>query len=116
MNIGTWALKTFYMKSNLLSVLVAVLLLSVSCKKTDNHADATTTGIDGIAVSDSFDWNTTSEINFSIGTSDSRFKNLLHTIYIYDQNPNTGGKILAKGSATLIRPFNTKVAFAKATK
>ncbi|HKG06155.1 MAG TPA: LruC domain-containing protein [Pedobacter sp.] len=104
------------MKSNLLSVLVAVLLLSVSCKKTDNHADATTTGIDGIAVSDSFDWNTTSEINFSIGTSDSRFKNLLHTIYIYDQNPNTGGKILAKGSATLIRPFNTKVAFAKATK
>jgi len=105
------------MKIKLLSAILALSFITFSCKKTDDTLPKTNnTGIDNINVSDSFNWNTTNEINFSIGTSDSRFQNLIHVIYIYDADPALGGKILAKGSASLIRPFNTKVSFAKATK
>lgn len=105
------------MKIKLLSTaLIALLLFGASCKKSEDTNLTEETSIDNIKVSSSFDWNTTNEINFSIGTSDARFQNLIHVIYIYDIAPEKGGKILAKGSATLISPFNTKIAFASATK
>jgi LruC domain-containing protein len=105
------------MRIKLLSLTFALAILSASCKKNnDLPGNTQTTGIDDIKVSDSFNWSSTNEINFSIGTSDSRFQNLIHVIYIYDQDPAQGGKILAKGAATLIKPFNTKIAFTRATK
>lgn len=117
MDFGIAWPKTIYMNIKLLSAALVFAIFSASCKKSSNvPADTDTTGIESIKVSDSFNWSSTNEINFSIGTSDSRFQNLIHVIYIYDQDPAQGGKILAKGSATLIKPFNTKVAFTRATK
>lgn len=105
------------MKIKLLSTALALVLFGASCKKSsDDVTSAEQTTLDNIKVSNAFDWNTTNEINFSIGTSDARFQNAIHVIYIYDAAPEKGGKILAKGSATLISPFNTKVTFTSATK
>lgn len=105
------------MKSNLLLAGLALAICFASCKKNrDEIINPEPTSIDDIRVSESFDWSTTHEVNFSIGTSDARFQNLIHVIYIYDADPTKGGKILAKGSTTLITPFNTKVTFTKAKK
>jgi LruC domain-containing protein len=105
------------MKLKLLSTILVSALLFNACKKnTDVIADQDAAGLDNIKVASTFDWNSTNEINFIIGTSDSRFQNLIHVIYIYDMDPAKGGKILAKGSATLIKPFNTKLTLTRANK
>jgi len=105
------------MKIKLLSTALALVLFCASCKKNNDVIQETdNTSIDNIKVSDTFNWDSTNEINFSIGTSDSRFQNLIHVIYIYDMDPAQGGKILAKGSTTLIKPFNTKITLARASK
>lgn len=105
------------MRTKLFLTVLAFALCFASCKKNrDEVSTPEETSIDNIKVSDTFDWSTTQDVNFSIGTSDARFQNLIHVIYIYDMDPAKGGKVLAKGSTTLITPFNTKVTFAKATK
>ncbi|WP_276088384.1 LruC domain-containing protein [Pedobacter sp. JY14-1] len=104
------------MKIKLLSVALLLAVAGTSCKKSIESEKSVSTGLENLNVPGSFDWSTTQEINFSIGTSDSRFQNQIHVIYIYDQDPAKGGKILAKGATTLVTPFNTRLAFASATR
>lgn len=102
------------MKIKILSI-VALAFLAASCKK----ETVDTTGLEAgkslneINVPSEFDWKTTQDVKFSVGISDSRFGNEIHTIEIYAGNPANGGQLVSKGAATLISPYNVKVSLPK---
>lgn len=56
-----------------------------------------------------FEWQSSRNIKFSISLTDQRFGNSVNRIAIYNGDPETGGKLLSKGSFTLIRPFYTRI-------
>lgn len=95
------------MKIKLLSLVLAIAI--ISCKKDGTNAVNPVTNIDNLNIPGSFNWNTSNEVKFSVGISDSKFQNLIQVISIYSGDPNQGGQILSKGSATLLNPFNTKI-------
>lgn len=95
------------MKIKLLSLVLAIAV--ISCKKDGTNAVNPVTNIDNLSIPGSFNWNTSNEVKFSVGISDSKFQNLIQVISIYSGDPNQGGQILSKGSATLLNPFNTKI-------
>ena len=56
-----------------------------------------------------FTWENSRNINFTIGVLNSRFKNTIHVISIYDGDPKNGGIQITKGSATTIEAFKCKI-------
>ncbi|RZK74975.1 MAG: LruC domain-containing protein [Pedobacter sp.] len=97
------------MNKNLLFLFLALTTAVASCKKDNTIEDAANKKISDIVVPASFAWQTSRDINFSIGISDTRFQNRLHVVAIYLSDPAKGGVPVSKGAASLISPFNTKI-------
>ncbi|TKC09332.1 LruC domain-containing protein [Pedobacter frigoris] len=97
------------MNKKLLSFILGFTILLGACKKDNTVENNEGKNITDIVVPADFQWQTSRDVNFSIGISDSRFQNLLHVIAIYLTDPSKGGTPVAKGSASLITPFNAKL-------
>ncbi len=98
------------MKIKTLSVLFAAFLM-LSCKKEQNIIEDIK-NLDELVIPDNFGWKTSRDVNFNIGISDARFGNKIHVISIFIGDPAKGGSLVSKGAASLISPFNTKIALA----
>ncbi|MFD1631709.1 LruC domain-containing protein [Pseudopedobacter beijingensis] len=96
------------MKIKYLSILALAFL--ASCQKDGLKVDEGGKSLDEISVSSQFDWRTTQDVNLSISINDSRFPGKQHVLKVYVGDPAKGGQIISKGSATLLTPFNTKIA------
>ncbi|PRY52376.1 LruC domain-containing protein [Arcticibacter pallidicorallinus] len=97
-----------FMKRFFLLAVSVLTLTAVSCKKDSvTEGDSGSTG--EITVPASFNWGTSRDVSFSISITDSRFANKIHVVSIYAGNPEAGGELLSKGSATLTSSFNTKI-------
>lgn len=96
------------MKIKYLSILALAFL--ASCQKDGLKVDEGGKSLDEISVSSQFDWKTTQDVNLSISINDSRFSGKQHVLKVYVGDPAKGGQIISKGSATLLTPFNTKIA------
>lgn len=96
------------MKIKYFSILAIAFL--AACKKDDVSVSDFGKSLSEVNISAQFDWKTTHDVNFSIGVSDSRFADKKHVITIYSGDPGNGGQIILKGSATLVEPYNAKIA------
>jgi LruC domain-containing protein len=106
------------MNKKLLSLICFLAILTASCKKdgtvSETEPDST---IADLVVPKTFQWHTVAHVNLSVGISDKRFQNKLHIIAVYLTDPAipTGKvdgadqfpKAIAKGSASLVSPYNT---------
>ena len=108
------------MKKNLLYLSFALAMLATSCKKDDSGIEPVKdAALSDLVVPQTFSWQTSRDVNFSIGISDTRFQNKLYTIAIYMTDPGVPiGKVdgkdvlpkaVRKGSASLVSPYNTKL-------
>lgn len=97
------------MNKHLLPLFIGIALLASSCKKDNIVQEPGTPATNDIVVPTSFNWQTTRDVNFSIGISDSRFQDQIHVVAIYLSDPQTGATPISKGAATLISPFNAKL-------
>lgn len=97
------------MKRFLLLAVSVLTLTAVSCKKDSITSDGDAGSIDEINVPSSFDWGTSRDVSFNISVTDSRFDNKIHVVSIYAGDPEAGGELLSKGSATLTSSFNTRI-------
>jgi LruC domain-containing protein len=95
------------MRIKLLPIVLAIAI--ISCKKDNTNEGNQVTSINDLTVPSNFKWNTSNEVKFTVGISDSKFQNLVQVITIYSGNPDQGGEILSKGSATLLNTFTTKI-------
>ncbi|MEJ7694464.1 LruC domain-containing protein, partial [Daejeonella sp.] len=90
-------------------VLLSVLgLFLFSCKKTEQDTE-TSGNINKLVIPAGFTWENSRDVNFEIRVTDTRFQNAVHVVSIYDGDPNAGGKLLSKGSASIIDPFATRI-------
>ena len=62
-----------------------------------------------IAVPKGFTWENSRTINFTVNVTDTRFNGIAQIIAIYDGDPKTGGKIIARGAATPAKAFISKL-------
>lgn len=98
------------MKIKLLSIALGLSLFAVSCKKGESVEETISKNINDINVPANFNWSSTKEVSFSVGTTDSRYGNTqIQVIKIYAGDPANGGQMVASGSATYLTSFNTKV-------
>lgn len=108
------------MKRKLLYLSFALAILATSCKKDNSGIEPVTdSALSDLVIPQSFSWQTSRDVNFSIGISDTRFQNRLYTIAIYMTDPGVPiGKVdgkdvlpnaVRKGSASLVSPYNTKL-------
>jgi LruC domain-containing protein len=97
------------MKKHLLPLIMGMAILASSCKKDNIVQEAEMPATNDIVVPTSFNWQTTRDVNFSVGISDSRFQNQIHVVAIYLTDPQSGATPISKGAATLISPFNAKL-------
>lgn len=108
------------MKTKLLHLFCAVAILTTSCKKDNVATDsATDSAMSDLVVPNDFTWHTARDVNFSIGITDTRFQNKPFVIAVYLSDPGVPtGKVdgndifptpVAKGSASLVSPYNTKI-------
>lgn len=90
-------------------VLVSSLVM-VACKKeTVEIPPLAVKTTSELVVPKDFTWETSRNINFVIGISNTNFQNMPHAVCIYDGDPATTGKLLSKGAATTIAPFRSKI-------
>ncbi|MEA5138118.1 LruC domain-containing protein [Arcicella rigui] len=104
------------MKTKILSAVLGLGLMISSCTSELLTNDSTNTDITSLTVPTSFDWKTTREINFSVKVSDIRFKDAIHVISIYNDDPATGVAALSKGAASTSSPFTSKISIASKVK
>lgn len=97
------------MNKHLLPLFIGMAIFASSCKKDNIVQEAEAPATNDIVVPTSFNWQTTRDVNFSIGISDSRFQNQIHVVAIYLTDPQSGATPISKGAATLISPFNAKL-------
>jgi len=102
------------MTTKLQSFLI-LLLFFVACKK-DNTIENAKLTVTDLVVPGSFHWETSRDVNLSIGITDDRFLNNLHVVAIYLSDPANGGTPISKGSASLVSPFNTKISLPSTVK
>eukprot|EP01118_Nematostelium_gracile_P007613 TRINITY_DN248_c0_g11_i1.p2 TRINITY_DN248_c0_g11~~TRINITY_DN248_c0_g11_i1.p2 ORF type:complete len:739 (-),score=70.45 TRINITY_DN248_c0_g11_i1:4616-6832(-) len=93
------------MSKKLLSLALGLALLSTSCKKDNTEKDAVISKITDLNVPESFKWQTTRDVSFTINVTDTRFQEKFHVVAIYLGDPTTGAAAVAKGSATISTPF-----------
>lgn len=80
-----------------------------SCKKDSITNQTVVTSTSDIKVPLGFTWENSRSINFTINVTDTRFQNMIHVISFYDGIPGSGGKLLAKGSASINASFKSKL-------
>jgi len=88
---------------------MGLAVLASSCKKDGIAIDAENPSSD-LVVPGSFAWQTVKDVNLSIGVTDKRFSNKIHVISVYLADPSTGLEPISKGAATLVSPFNVRLA------
>lgn len=96
-------------KNHLLAVLTLASVFLGACKKESAQIGEDTGSLETVSVPDAFSWETSRDVTFNIGVSDTRFQNAIHLISIYDGDPSNGGAIISKGAASLVSAFNVKV-------
>ncbi len=97
------------MNKHLLPLFLGMALLASSCKKDNVVQNEVNPELANLEVPTTFSWQTTRDVNFSIGISDARFQNQIHVIAIYLTEPTADATPISKGSASLISPFNAKL-------
>jgi LruC domain-containing protein len=98
------------MNKKLLSLICGIAMLTASCKKDGTvTAPVTDSAIADLVVPSTFTWQTSRDINFSIGISDTRFENRLYVIGLYLADPGTGAAAVSTGAASLVTPYNAKL-------
>lgn len=108
------------MNKQLLSLICCFAILTSSCKKDNVAIDpAADSALSDLVVPSNFTWHTARDVNFSVGITDNRFQNRAFVIGIYLSDPGVPiGKVdgneifpspVAKGSASLVSPYNTKI-------
>lgn len=91
-----------------------VILLNQSCQKeldTELGLEETVS-MEKLKVPYGFTWESATDINFTITTSDTRFENLAHLVSVYDKE----GKLLSRGSVAHNQDFKTKIYLADTLK
>lgn len=101
-------------KTSMRKILTFIILSATigfsSCKKDGTGQEETVVqNMNDLKVPATFTWENSKDINFEITITDTRFKEALHVVSIYDADPEQNGKLLAKGSASIIEPFLTKI-------
>ncbi|WP_285008128.1 LruC domain-containing protein [Pedobacter faecalis] len=105
------------MKKHLLSLAIIAGVFASSCKKDNNNLDEVVNkSIDEISAPAGFMWSGSRDVNLSLGVSDNSFGNQIHVVNVYTADPSKGGQLISTGSATLIKPFNTKVTLSSMVK
>jgi len=104
---------------NILVAAIAFILVLGACKRdlpdlapTQNPNDPGfkhIANMNDLNVPEGFSWETSRDVIVSVSISDDRFKSLVHEISIYDANPSQGGKLLARGGASLNNSFKAKI-------
>jgi LruC domain-containing protein len=98
------------MKRKLLTLICGIAILTASCKKDNTTIEAPTeSALTDLVVPTTFNWQTSRDVNFSIGISDTRFQNRLYVIGVFLADPATGATAISKGAASLVSPFNAKI-------
>lgn len=92
----------------LLVALVGVFIVN-GCKKDDAPVDPVIDNIDDLVVPANFDWASSRDVSLNVAVSDARFGSNVHVISVYAGNPDNGGTLLSKGSASLIKSFTTRI-------
>lgn len=98
------------MNKKVLSLFFGLAVVAASCKKDNSGLDVVTPDQAVLAIPANFGWQTVKDVNLSIGITDNRFQNKIHVVEIYLADPATGAKAISTGSATLVSPFNTRLA------
>lgn len=102
-------------KKLLVAALICAAAIS-SCKKTDsNQAGGSTVynSTNDIKVPTGFNWESSRNIPFTVSISDDRFAAANYTISVFDGDPNNGGHLLGKGSASTSRAYTANITIAK---
>jgi hypothetical protein len=99
------------MKKTLLTIAMFSACVMFSCKKESDGVTTVTTvsSTSNIQAPSGFTWESSRNLNFTINVTDSRFPKIASVISIYDADPNNGGNLLTKGSATTLVSFKTKL-------
>jgi len=99
------------MKKTLLVIAVLSACAISSCKKESSPTTTTVTSVStlNIKAPTGFTWENSRNINFTVNVTDTRFPAIASVISVYNADPNNGGTLLTKGSATTTSPFKTKI-------
>ena len=88
------------MNKHLLPLFLGIALLASSCKKDGIVQDVVNPTLNDIVVPTVFSWQTTRDVNFSIGISDARFQNQIHVVAIYLADPTSGARNITQPRTT----------------
>lgn len=89
------------MKKTYLFVSCILLIAISSCNKQNNATEDP--GV--LKPPSGFLWEMSRNVDINIGIKDDRFGDVLHTIALYDRDPETGGKLITLGAASTGKPF-----------
>ena len=89
------------MKNRYLFIITFLILATSACKKQDTINDP----MAAVTPPAGFLWEMSANTSINISISDDRFGDALHSISVYDADPQTGGHLIARGSAAAGKPF-----------
>lgn len=95
------------MRFTLLICSLIALSISSGCKK--ENTKPTINSVNDITVPTGFKWESSHSVDFAINITDDRFGSALHTVSIYDADPNAGGALLARGAAAAGSAYSIKL-------
>ena len=103
------------MKNILLAAAFFSIIIAPSCKKNGNNNGGVKTynSVNDITVPTGFNWESSRIVPVHVSITDDRFSTANHTIAIYDGNPFSGGKLIAKGSANPTTAYDATLYLAK---
>lgn len=97
------------MKRCLTLVCFLTVVTLFSCKKENSAEKTSTLEMEDLKIPVGFTWENSTDIHFDISITDARFGSAIHVVSVYDNDPDMGGKLLSKGSASTSSHFLTKV-------
>jgi len=97
------------MKNRILFLTILIAFSIISCKTSREAPVVPGKSTNNIKVPADFTWQNSRNVNFTVEVTDTSFQTAIFMIAIYDNDPANGGNLLAKGSATTIIPFKSKI-------
>lgn len=102
------------MRNNLLAAALIGTFALASCQKTESLSRKTNAlGTNAITPPTGFTWENSRNIKFTVSITDRQYGSSMFMVTIYDADPAAGGKVLAKGSATMSSSFVSEVYLSK---